>query len=112
MAVRRHCRSTSGLGSRLLVLCDNLVSVLAFDKGRSQSFALNALCRRMCAFLLACDVRLGLRHIVSEDNPADAGSRRGQPPTHAPGVKAVSSSTRVAVCGDRLLDVAWMASAR
>ena len=54
MALERHARDPSLHHCRLFQLSDNLVSVLAFDKGRSKSWALNALCRRACALQISC----------------------------------------------------------
>ena len=76
MALEWHGRSPQQHHCRLFQLSDNLVSVLAFDKGRSKSWALNALCRRSCALQLAADVVWRLRHVRSEKNVSDEGSRR------------------------------------
>ena len=46
--VRRSPRSQYTRGRRCLNLIDNMVACLAFDKGRSRSWALNAVCRRLC----------------------------------------------------------------
>ena len=76
MLLRRHTRTVRCHRCRLLQFSDNLVSVCAFEKGRSKSWALNTLCRRSAAYQVACTVRWRLRHLVSARNPADAGSRR------------------------------------
>ena len=76
MALGRCVRSPQQNHCRLFQLSDNLVSVLAFDKGRSKSWALNALCRRVCSLVVACDIVWRLRHIRSEKNICDKGSRR------------------------------------
>ena len=75
MALDWHVRSAQQHHCRIFQLSDNLVSVLAFDKGRSKSWALNALCRRACATQLAADVVWRLRHVRSDGNVADEGSR-------------------------------------
>ena len=76
MALEHHSSSAQAHQCRLLQLSDNLVSALAFDKGRSKSWALNAMCRRACALTIAADIVWRLRHIRSEGNVSDRGSRR------------------------------------
>ena len=76
MALKREARSVSGHQSRLLVFADSMVSVLAFDKGRSKSYPLNSLCRRAAAYQIACGIKLRCRHIPTDRNVADEGSRR------------------------------------
>ena len=76
MALERHTSSAQRHHCKLLQLSDNLVSVFAFDKGRSKSWALNAMCRRACALTVAADIVWRLRHIRSEGNVSDEGSRR------------------------------------
>ena len=76
MALERHVRSAQQRHCRLLQLSDNLVSVLAFDKGRSKSWALNVLCRRVCALVVVCDIVWRLCHIRSEKNVSDEGARK------------------------------------
>ena len=75
MFVRRACRSRRGLGHRHLVLSDNLCTIGAFEKGRSSSWALNNLCKRLCAYKLAGRLQLRFRYIESKRNVADEGSR-------------------------------------
>lgn len=76
MALRRACRTKANLGKVLLVLTDNLVSALVFERGRSSSGPLNMLCRRSSAYQIACGVQMRLRHIPSEKNVLDGPSRR------------------------------------
>ena len=76
MALERHVRSAQQHRCRLFQPSDNLVSVLAFDKGRPKSGALNTLCRRVCALVVVCDIVRRLRHIRSEKNAFDEGSRK------------------------------------
>ena len=76
MALRRACRTKANLGKILLVLTDNLVSALVFERGRSSSGPLNRLCRRSSAYQIACGVQMRLRHIPSEKNVSDGPSRR------------------------------------
>ena len=82
MALERHVRSAQQHHCRLFKLSDNLVSMLAFDKGRSKSWALNALCRRVCALIVACDIVWRLRRICSEKNVSEEGSRREKWKSH------------------------------
>ena len=76
MALERHVRSPQNHHCRLLQLSDNLVSVLAFDKGRSKSWSLNSLCRRVCSVVVAANVLWCFRHIRSARNVSDEGSRK------------------------------------
>ena len=74
-SLKRTTRVDS-LGSSLkLTLCDNLSVVLAFEKGRSQSPALNRLCRISASLQIAANVFWKLRHIESPRNVADTPSR-------------------------------------
>ena len=52
MALERHVSSAQQHHCRVFQLSDNLVSLCAFDKGRSKSWALNALCRRSAALCI------------------------------------------------------------
>ena len=65
-----------------LSISDNLVSCLAFEKGRSRSTALNKLCQRAAAYQLACRVQWRLRRISAERNVADGPSRMWGPDFH------------------------------
>ena len=76
MGLRRLCRTSVNLGKIALTLTDNLVSALVFEKGRSSSGPLNALCRKAAAYSLGGSIQWRLRHIRSEHNCADAPSRR------------------------------------
>ncbi len=62
-------------GIRVLGLVDSTVVVAAVSKGRSSSFVLLRQLRRLTALCLAYDVRLYLRWVSTESNPADAPSR-------------------------------------
>ena len=55
-----------------------MVICCCFDKGRGRSWAMNAVCRRLCAYQLAADLRPRWRHVDSEYCAAD-GDSRGQP---------------------------------
>ena len=78
--LRRFCWVAANHNSRAFSLCDNLVSCCAFDMGRARSWALNLQCRRMCAYRVGCCVRWRVRHVPTDDNVAEEGSRRFEPP--------------------------------
>ena len=83
-AVRWALSSSSAMNSRLLLLCDSSAVLGALSKGRSSSVLLLRRCRRMSAWLLASGLRLFMRWVPTEWNPADAPSRafhgRSSPP--------------------------------
>ena len=79
MGLRRLCRTVRNLGTTALTITDNLVSALAFEKGRSGSRPLNNLCRRAAAYQLGGRIQWRLRHIESKRNVADEPSRRFGP---------------------------------
>ena len=74
-AVRWALSSSAAINSRLLHLCDSSVVVGALSKGRSSSVLLLRRCRRMAAWLLASGLRLFMRWVPTEWNPADGPSR-------------------------------------
>lgn len=74
-SVRHKLRSVDSFGKRHLHLNDNLGMVLAAEKGRSSTFGMLRICRRLCALYLASDTSFSHRWIPSELNVADAGSR-------------------------------------
>ncbi len=63
------------MGSNIKILTDSQVVRGAVSKGRSSSFALLHLLKRLTASLLALDVTLSLQWIPTDINPADAASR-------------------------------------
>ena len=75
MGLRRTCRCTWLHGLRQASIGDNLPAILAFDKGRSSDRAMLALTRRSCALQLATEILWRLRHVESQRNPDDRGSR-------------------------------------
>lgn len=81
MGLRRHCRLSSCINTRLLSLSDNMVSVLCFEKGRSKSYSMNQLARRAAAYVIGARLQWILRHVPSHLNVSDAPSR-----WHDPGV--------------------------
>ena len=50
--------------------------VCAFEKGRGKTWGLNSICRRAAAYQLGLAVQWRLRHVPTDDNVADEGSRR------------------------------------
>ena len=79
MGLRRWSRSSTHFGKIVFSMSDNMVSVLAFEKGRSSSASLNRLVRRACAYLIGCRMSWRLRHIRTQYNPADRPSRLFDP---------------------------------
>lgn len=75
MGLRRLCRSVKNMGATALSLSDNLVTVLAFEKGRSSASTMGGLCKKAAAYQIACRIQWRLRHIRSEKNVADQPSR-------------------------------------
>ena len=78
-SLKRTARVASLTQSLKLTLCDNLAVVLAFEKGRSGSPALNRLCRQAAAFQVGLGIQWRLRHIEGPRNVSDAPSRWFEP---------------------------------
>ena len=74
-AVRWACSRPSFFCRRLLLLSDSHVAVCAVAKGRSSSQQLRRRLRFVSGFLLAFNLRLSVRWIPTETNPADGPSR-------------------------------------
>ncbi|CAK0904139.1 unnamed protein product [Prorocentrum cordatum] len=75
-SVSRHlCRSSRNWFSRVLVLCDSMVAVGAVRKIRSSSRPLMTQLKKIGAITLATGIRLTLRWIPADMNPADGPSR-------------------------------------
>ena len=74
--VRHKLRCTRAFGRRHVHLNDNLATVLIADKGRSSSYAMLRVCRRLAALILASGITLTTRWVPSELNVADHASRR------------------------------------
>eukprot|EP00435_Cladocopium_sp_Y103_P071693 s675_g38.t1 len=70
-SLKRTARVSSLVGSLKLTLCDNLAVVLAFEKGRSGSPALNRLCRVAASLQAGLGLGWRLRHIESPRNVSD-----------------------------------------
>ena len=72
----RHLgRSSRNWFTRFLVLCDSMVTIGAVRKMRSSSRSLLVQLRKIAAVTLATGVRLTLRWIPTDMNPADGPSR-------------------------------------
>lgn len=95
MSLRRATRTCKNLGKLVFTLTDNLVSAITLEKGRSSSGKLNGVCRRACAYQVACQVQWRLRHIPTERNVSDEPSRWFQPT----GQKQMGKINRDTVCG-------------
>ena len=83
-SLKRCGRVRSLAHSKKLTLCDNLSAVLALEKGRSSSVALNRLCKTAASLQLALDIRWHVRHVETKRNQADGPSRgilNRRPPT-------------------------------
>jgi hypothetical protein len=65
----------SSVRRRVIIFMDSLVSIFSVSKGRSSSHLLLPRLRQVASLLLASGVRLYLRWVPSEHNPADQPSR-------------------------------------
>ena len=74
-ALSHAARTPSMIGHKLLILCDNMSCVCAFNKGRCKHLPLLRLCRRNAALSLSCGHYPRWRYIESKRNPADAETR-------------------------------------
>ena len=75
MCVRRSARSSRNFLSRMLILTDSQVCQGAFSKGRSSSFPLLLLSRRLASLQLGLRIKVGWRYINTALNPSDGPSR-------------------------------------
>lgn len=75
-ALRHKLRACESFGRRHLHFNDNLAAVLIAEKGRSGSYEMLRVCRRLACLLLCANCSLITRWIPSEWNVADRGSRR------------------------------------
>lgn len=75
-SLRHKLRSTSEFGHKHLHFCDNMSMTLLLSKGRSGTYSMLRVCRRIACLLLAADCFLAVRWIPSERNIADGPSRR------------------------------------
>lgn len=76
MSLRRLCRSVHNMDTVSMTLCDNMTTILAYEKGRSSSGGINALCRRAAAYQIASSIQWRLKHIETHRNVADKPSRQ------------------------------------
>jgi len=74
-ALCHAARTPSMIGHRLLILCDNMSCVCAFDKSRCKTLPLLRPCRRNAAMSLSSGLHPRWRYIESKRNPADAETR-------------------------------------
>ena len=75
-AMRHKLRSSSQFGFKHLRVTDNMSVVLLCSKGRSSTFGMLRVCRRLACLLLATDSFLQVRWVPSELNVADKASRQ------------------------------------
>ena len=75
-ALRHQFRAVDNFGKKLLHFCDNMSMTLLLAKGRSGTYTMLRICRRVACLLLATDSFLSIRWIPSELNIADKPSRR------------------------------------
>ena len=62
---RHRCRSPLCRNKRVLMLCDNMAVVMAFNKGRCQNHALLRLTRKLAAFALCHNIFYRFRYVES-----------------------------------------------
>ena len=74
-ALKHYVGSFQNWHTRFIILSDAGAAIGAFSKGRSSSHLANSLCRRVCVLCCVADIRVYLRWIRSEHNPADGPSR-------------------------------------
>ena len=75
-ALRHKLRSKHEFFKRHLHFNDNMGVVLLCSKGRSNSYPMLRVARRIACLCLAADISLSVRWIPSELNIADKASRR------------------------------------
>lgn len=75
LAVRWMVRKATNHRRRVILFTDSQTVLGALKKGRSSKPALNGVCRRVAAYLMASDIKLELFYIASANNPADGPSR-------------------------------------
>jgi hypothetical protein len=75
MAVRRAARSQGNHHKRMLLITDSTATQGVFSKGRSSSFPLLLLSRRLCSVSAALRMKTGWRYVNTKRNPSDAPSR-------------------------------------
>ena len=106
-SLRHKLRAARSFGKSHLHLGDNLGMVLAAEKGRSGSYGLLQVCRRLAALTLCSNSQVCYRWVPSEWNVADAGSRRWEAlrVNHAEGrsVRSKAKEVRAKIDANRSL---------
>jgi hypothetical protein len=75
MAIDRVARVNGASSAYLMSLQDNRATAGAIAKGRSPSYPLNTVCRRVGAISMAAELRLLAPWVSTKDQPADEASR-------------------------------------
>jgi hypothetical protein len=76
LGIRWTLSHPDSLGRRVVIYSDSRVAVGALTKGRSSSFPLLRLLRRVAAHVLSSGIQVYYRWLPSGDNPADGPSRQ------------------------------------
>ncbi|CAK0870540.1 unnamed protein product, partial [Prorocentrum cordatum] len=95
--LRHVLRNSQTWHKRVLILSDSMSAVLALSKGRTSAPGMLRVVRRWAALALVSGCSVYLRWISSEENPADAHSRRGLLPPAAVARRGAGST---AACPD------------
>ena len=74
-SLRWHLFKQKASGSRIFHLVDSIVSLHVLNKGRTSSWKLRSVCKRIAALQLAGRILLILAYTNTKGNPADAPSR-------------------------------------
>ena len=111
--VRRLAAEVRPGGSRVLNFADSSTNVGAWAKGRSSSRRLAWLLRQVSPDQLLTDLQVGLPHVPTQANPADAPTR-GKPVRRAPLRSERSDLLDALMSGrfDARTDAAFAASSR
>eukprot|EP00959_Pyramimonas_sp_CCMP1952_P348257 7294981-Pyramimonas_sp.AAC.1 len=75
MGARRVAQSVFGAACRQLILSDNMSVMLSVNRSRAKEFALLVQARRFHAYCLARNMKVSVRWVPSELDPAGYGSR-------------------------------------
>ena len=75
LTLRWRCRTTQRLGSRFFHLLDSQVAIAVLCKGRSSSWKMNQVLRRISALTLAAGLIPAYGYFMSQWNPSDGPSR-------------------------------------
>jgi hypothetical protein len=103
LLLTRASRATHEFGLRLLIIGDNMGSLLSFDRGRCSNWGHLLLCRRQAARTIATGLRPHWRYVETDRNPTDWDSRaveRGELQRHQiQHFSTTSSSARLSASG-------------